>query len=950
MKKLILFVLIFSMAVAAFPQTATAADSITALTPEYEGFFKSFSVFPNLENPEKEFTRGEMAAVVSGVLSYRGGALEVETAKNITDTDGCEYAVEIAAAVESGIMSGYDNDDKTVSFRPYDTITLRDIIKVLVSMLGYEPMARINGGSPMGYLETARSIGLLTNQNPEAAATAGDAAALVYKALHTKIPDYYITDNGIIDNTKSDAPTYIEAHWNISYDDGVLQCNPIMSIDGTQPTSGGTVKIDGVLYDSMLLYENTEYLGQTVRYYIDNTNPDSDKIVCMYPLTRKNEIVYAKSGEVFDLADLDKVKISRDDGEQSLSISKDALVYENFKYSGPADKADMAHLQNELKKGALSDLTLIDNDGDGSFDIVWVKTYTDIVVKEFNFSKFEIKGKYGESLEMKKAYDKDKVFLRDENGQLFNPKDIEKNVVLSVICETNAQGEITRAMGFGSTLQVSGVISEVSEDGAVIGGESYLESPLYQQQIILKNTNVKKLKAGLESTFLLNKFNMIAAINMNEVSEQVESSLGFISKYAKFPGVSEIVKCTLYNTDGNASVAEFADKVTINGKSVRGNAQIYDTLTQYAQQQNLLYRLVKYKMVNEKITYLDIYAYAPQAETSEKERDDELYPDIFIRSNENTARTVFKSGTIGKRVGLTAQTVIFAVPAVESKIEGNPAPDLSGIPDDAVYSLSYSNLILDYVFGEITLPANTGASAATNKMQMAFYDVDETLFSNIAIRYYEYNVGDTAAPDTPNLNSDVLVVEKISKGLNADGEDVTILNGYRSGTAVRIYTRPTEGSGGIWGRYPALKYLLENAGGNKTAAEDVRPGDAVLLTLNSNGEATNILVTVRAGDKSNERWLDGSSPSADLGVLNEGHGNQYLGVNYGKVSAYNDSKIVLDELDGVRRVYSLGNVNVTVYEREKQNVYKGSMSDIEVGDDVYIRQYYSNIKEVVLYK
>ena len=123
-----------------------------------------------------------------------------------------------------------------------------------------------------------------------------------------------------------------------------------------------------------------------------------------------------------------------------------------------------------------------------------------------------------------------------------------------------------------------------------------------------------------------------------------------------------------------------------------------------------------------------------------------------------------------------------------------------------------------------------------------------------------------------------------------------------------------------------------------------------MLTLNSNGEATNILVTVRAGDKSNERWLDGSSPSADLGVLNEGHGNQYLGVNYGKVSAYNNSKIVLDELDGVRRVYSLGNVNVTVYEREKQNVYKGSMSDIEVGDDVYIRQYYSNIKEVVLYK
>ena len=128
------------------------------------------------------------------------------------------------------------------------------------------------------------------------------------------------------------------------------------------------------------------------------------------------------------------------------------------------------------------------------------------------------------------------------------------------------------------------------------------------------------------------------------------------------------------------------------------------------------------------------------------------------------------------------------------------------------------------------------------------------------------------------------------------------------------------------------------------------PGDAIQVLKNSKGEIINILVLMRAANKDEAAWLIPTAPSnSGLSNLNQGQGNQYLGVNYGSIVEYEDGKLVLDELDGVRRVYLLGNTTITAYNRVTGKVSKADIGDLEIGKDIFIRQYYSGIKEVVYY-
>lgn len=950
MKKIISFALavMFGICAVALPQTNAAAETETTYNAEHIAFFKAFSVFPQLEELDKTFTRGEMAAVITNILNWPEGTISLEADRNITDIDTCAYADAVKTVVRYGIMAGYDMPDGTVMFRPEDPIATQDVIKVLVNLLEYGPLAEANGGYPLGYLAVASNIHLLGNADVAETTSVGNVVSLVYKALHTKLPNFSTNAGGLVLNSNFHTNTYIEEYWNVTWNEGVLQGNTFLSIDGLAPTDAGRVRIADETYRSALLFENAEYLGQTVRFYVENEEEEQSDILCMYPLSQRNRKLTVNAGDVMQIDKGGKITVMEGNKKATYNVSFTAAVYDNYSYLGPIDAADTAKLSDILKQGNTADMVLVDNNGDETIDFVWVRHYENVVVKEFLYPDFKITGKYGERLKLKEAYEQNKMFLWDENGELFNPKDIEKNVVLSLVTQYDSAGEAEKVFGFASAMQVNGTVREISEEGVSINGVNYLQTKEYLVQVEAYNRNVKELEIGMDTTFLLNRFNQIAAINVDEINEEIETQIGFISKFAKGNGLSNIVECILYGTDGTPTKMRFAEKVTINGKTVSGSG-VYNTLQSYEQQTGLLYRLVKYKLRDEQIADVDIYAYDTKESGTDSPRSDDLYPKLFIRSNEATARTVFKSGTIGKRVGLSGNTKIFAVPAVERKTDGGELPDLSGMEDEAIYALSFSNLIYDNVFGEPSLPANTGASAASNKMQMAFYDVDETMFADIAIRYYEYNVGDSANPDTPGLNTNVLVVEKITDGVNEDGERVSVLHGFRGGASVRMLTRPIESADSRWSKYPALKYYLQTADGTKTAAADIQPGDAVLITTNTDDEITNMLVTVRAGNKENESWLINEAPKG-MSTLNAGQGNQYLGVNYGTVKAYADSKIVLAELDGTDRVYSLDSVTVTVYDREEKTVYKGALTDIEVGDDVYIRQYYSNIKEVVLYK
>ena len=71
--------------------------------------------------------------------------------------DDYPYSDEINTGASRGFMIGYPDG----KFYPEKVIAVNEAVKAIVNALGYETLAKQNGGYPTGYIQTADSIGLL---------------------------------------------------------------------------------------------------------------------------------------------------------------------------------------------------------------------------------------------------------------------------------------------------------------------------------------------------------------------------------------------------------------------------------------------------------------------------------------------------------------------------------------------------------------------------------------------------------------------------------------------------------------------------------------------------------------------------------------------------------------------------------------------------------------------
>lgn len=105
-------------------------------------------------NPDKYVTRAQMAAIICRMLG--------ET-ENLT-TDGSRFTDVPASywangyimkAASLGIINGYQDG----SFKPNNTVTYEQAVKMVVSAMGLGEFAEKDGGYPDGYISVANSYG-----------------------------------------------------------------------------------------------------------------------------------------------------------------------------------------------------------------------------------------------------------------------------------------------------------------------------------------------------------------------------------------------------------------------------------------------------------------------------------------------------------------------------------------------------------------------------------------------------------------------------------------------------------------------------------------------------------------------------------------------------------------------------------------------------------------------
>lgn len=150
MKKLLLMTMAVIMMFASIGVFAADEDVVTKRTALAQ--LGDMGIMEGI-GPYDTVTRAEMAKIVTQTLKMENIPMK-SSFVDVSDGEAC--AGEIGTVQSLGIMQGCGDD----IFAPNREITYCEVIKVVVTMLGYEPLALHKGGFPGGYMEVAESLGI----------------------------------------------------------------------------------------------------------------------------------------------------------------------------------------------------------------------------------------------------------------------------------------------------------------------------------------------------------------------------------------------------------------------------------------------------------------------------------------------------------------------------------------------------------------------------------------------------------------------------------------------------------------------------------------------------------------------------------------------------------------------------------------------------------------------
>lgn len=123
-----------------------------------------------------------------------------------SDVDKSHWAYKFicyAAKMHPTPVQGYDDG----TFRPGETVTSAEFVKMCVCLIGYGDIAENNGGYPNGYITQAATLGLTEGIGEIAynqGITRGDAAVILANTLEAPIlaiGDVHMDENGVVSLT-----------------------------------------------------------------------------------------------------------------------------------------------------------------------------------------------------------------------------------------------------------------------------------------------------------------------------------------------------------------------------------------------------------------------------------------------------------------------------------------------------------------------------------------------------------------------------------------------------------------------------------------------------------------------------------------------------------------------------------------------------------------------------
>lgn len=831
--------------------------------------------------PEETVTRAEFTVMLVKGLNMTGA----EFSHVFSDVDTADsYASFVNIAAGLGIIAGNGRGE----FYPKEAITLSAALKMTVSALGYDRIANALGGFPTGYMKLANDLDLSfgVGGTLDSPLSFSQAAILICNYLMADICGITAIVGNDIQQARQAGHTPLTEYFHLTKTEGTVKTAGFESLIPGETISKPQITINGNRFGTNI--KNPEqFLGLYATAWYD----ENDNIRGIY-VSPRNSFVTVKSDQIDSFSGL-KLTAYDENGTRATGYTLEAS------YSYARNGRGILDSENIFKEQDAT-YNLIDNDGNGRFDVVIAEVTKYFVVSAVNTAK-------------KTVYDTNNgvnsLMLDNENGfcsfieimsdngtvAAASVSDLKNEMVLQV----NQSDDGTYTYVLASSFVVSGTVNEYDNDSIIIDGVKYKFNSYFFEK--------EKIHPGYDAAFLLAPDTTITAFASGQTDVM---NYGYLLDYCKNDkSIDHIVQIKILSDKGTVITPYLANKVIFDGVNISGDSE--EIKNSFIRGNVPLYQVIRYQLnADNKVFKIDTAQAAP--------------PGQF---NDNLCADNTLSRYISKTKGYFYSTYKIFSPHISLQ----NSPIIFSVPYD-IYS-GGNERYNDKAFG-VTSVANMGVSRS---VVMDAYDVDSNLMANCIV-YYNPNSGSSA---TVGAKTALSMVSELTSGITDEGELVHFILVMTNGTF--------------------YKYIITNDIYSKLTVIP-KAGDLVRVEVNTFGEVT--AISVDAIYDSAEQTAVLTSDAPDDGFVNDSaYRGRIYSISGSALTLLIDQMMretssYSDPLKGNIAAFTLINTaSVTVFNAKSGEVTPGRVRDLEqavsVGAEnaskVIMKTYSHGIQQIFVY-
>ncbi len=432
--------------------------------------------------PDETITRAEFAAMVVRLMDT--SVYKITEEQVFDDVDEDHWAFEY---VNAGYSIGYFSGDGNGNFNPDVKISYSEIVKTVVTILGYRPLAEAKGGYPTGYIKVANDIDLLDglSMGADTYVTRGDVALILYNALDLPKLGQTAFGSDNVEYKEDPEHTILTDELKVDRYEGIVTANRHTGLYGTSALDKDQILIDGTKL-AVGKSDISSYVGYSLVVYSQEDKKTKEDTVLFYQIKEQNTTTTVVADDIEPQTNLGGFVWWDGEEVQSTALSSDVQIIINGKLVPFAVSDDI--------KPTSGTVTLLNNDDDKDTDVVIVRKYSHYVVEKLDTTDLVIYDKYGKApIELEPAgKNVDYKILRKGSTAKF--KNISEGAVLSVCSSVD-----------GEYIEVHIVAAPVRGTvNSIIDGDTYLigdDGVQYKRSPDLPDSEL--IEMGISGTFYL---------------------------------------------------------------------------------------------------------------------------------------------------------------------------------------------------------------------------------------------------------------------------------------------------------------------------------------------------------------------------------------------------------------------------------------------------------------